>query len=125
MKPSDFMKFSDFFYNGKKYRAVKFSAYRKTATGCEANTLEKNTYQLSNGYALNTVHYFEYEPLRWRILDPSTGHVMCESLVDAQAKLEDITPKQMDKITALYLQILPIMKQYNIDRSQIQHGKKY
>lgn len=44
------------------------------------------------------------------------------SLVDAQAKLEDITAKQLDKITELYLQILPIMRQYNIDRSQIQHG---
>ena len=47
------------------------------------------------------------------------------SLVDAQAKLEDVTPKQMNKVTELYLQILPIMRQYNIDRSQIQHGKKY
>ncbi len=47
------------------------------------------------------------------------------TLVDAQAKLEDVTPKQMNKITELYLQILPIMRQYNIDRSQIQHGKKY
>jgi hypothetical protein len=45
------------------------------------------------------------------------------TLVDAQAKLEDVTPKQMDKITELYLKILPIMRQYNIDRSQIQHGK--
>lgn len=44
------------------------------------------------------------------------------TLVDAQAKLEDVTPKQVDKITELYLQILPIMRQYNIDRSQIQHG---
>ena len=47
------------------------------------------------------------------------------TLVEAQSKLENVTPKQMDKITSLYLQILPIMKQYNIDRSQIQHGKKY
>ena len=44
------------------------------------------------------------------------------TLVAAQAKLEDVTPKQIDKITELYLQILPIMRQYNIDRSQIQHG---
>ena len=44
------------------------------------------------------------------------------SLVDAQGKLEDVTAKQLDKITELYLQILPIMRQYNIDRSQIQHG---
>ena len=47
------------------------------------------------------------------------------TLVDAQAKLEDITPKQMEKITDLYLKILPIMRQYNIDRSQIQSGRKY
>ena len=46
------------------------------------------------------------------------------TLVEAQSKLEDITPKQMDKITELYLQILPIMRQYNIDRSQLQHGSK-
>lgn len=45
-----------------------------------------------------------------------------DTLVAAQAKLEDVTPKQVDKITELYLQILPIMRQYNIDRSQIQHG---
>ena len=44
------------------------------------------------------------------------------TLVDAQARLENVTPKQMDKITELYLQILPVMKQYNIDRSQIHHG---
>ena len=47
------------------------------------------------------------------------------SLVDAQAKLEGVTPKQLDRITEMYLKILPVMRQYNIDRSQIQHGKKY
>jgi hypothetical protein len=47
-----------------------------------------------------------------------------ETLVAAQAKLEDVTPKQLDKITELYLQILPIMSHYNIDRGQIQHGKR-
>lgn len=46
-----------------------------------------------------------------------------DSLVSAQAKLEDVTPKQMDKIVNLYLQILPIMRQYNIDRSQL-NGKR-
>jgi len=41
------------------------------------------------------------------------------SLVEAQGKLEDVTPKQLEKITNLYLQILPIMRQYNIERGQI------
>lgn len=45
------------------------------------------------------------------------------SLSEAQSKLEGVTPKQKDKITELYLKIIPIMKQYNIDRGQIQIGK--
>ncbi len=44
------------------------------------------------------------------------------TLVDAYAKLEDTTPKQKEKITELYVKIIPIMNQYNIDRGQIQHG---
>ena len=47
-----------------------------------------------------------------------------KSLVDAQSKLENTTPKQRERATNLYLQILPIMKQYNIDRGQIQNGNK-
>ena len=43
-----------------------------------------------------------------------------ETFTAAQNKLGDLTKKEKDKITELYVQILPIMKQYNIDRSQIQ-----
>ena len=46
-----------------------------------------------------------------------------QSLTEAQSKLENITAKQREKITDLYLKIIPIMSQYNIDRGQIQHGK--
>ncbi len=46
-----------------------------------------------------------------------------KSLSEAQSKLEGVTPKQKDKITDLYLKIIPVMKQYNIDRGQIQVGK--
>ena len=45
-----------------------------------------------------------------------------KSLTEAQSKLEEVTPKQKEKITELYLKILPVMSQYNIDRGQIQHG---
>jgi hypothetical protein len=41
------------------------------------------------------------------------------TLVEAQDRLENVTAKQRDQITELYLQILPIMRQYNIDRSQM------
>jgi hypothetical protein len=44
------------------------------------------------------------------------------SFVEAQAKLTSVTTKQKEKIVELYLKILPIMADYNIDRGQIQHG---
>lgn len=43
-----------------------------------------------------------------------------ETFTAAQNKLEKLTKKEKDKVTELYVQLLPIMKQYNIDRSQIQ-----
>lgn len=43
-----------------------------------------------------------------------------DTFTAAQNKLENLTKKEKDKVTELYVQLLPIMKQYNIDRSQIQ-----
>lgn len=43
-----------------------------------------------------------------------------DTFVAAQNKLEKLSKKEKDKVTELYVQLLPIMKQYNIDRSQIQ-----
>ena len=43
-----------------------------------------------------------------------------ETFTAAQNKLGDLTKKEKDKVTELYVKMLPIMKQYNIDRSQIQ-----
>ena len=42
-----------------------------------------------------------------------------ETFTIAQNKLGDLTKKEKDKVTELYVQLLPIMKQYNIDRSQV------
>jgi len=43
-----------------------------------------------------------------------------ETFTAAQNKLGKLTKKEKDRVTELYVQLLPIMKQYNIDRSQIQ-----
>ena len=43
-----------------------------------------------------------------------------KSLTEAYSNLGELTAKQKEKVTDLYLKIIPIMKQYNIDRSQIQ-----
>ena len=45
-----------------------------------------------------------------------------ETFTAAQSKLGELTNKEKEKITELYVKIIPIMKQYNIDRSQIQRS---
>ena len=45
------------------------------------------------------------------------------SLTEAQGKIK-ATQKQKEKLTNLYLAILPIMQQYNIDRGQLQINGK-
>lgn len=43
-----------------------------------------------------------------------------DTFTAAQNKLDKLTKKEKERVTELYVQILPIMKQYNIDRSQLQ-----
>lgn len=84
MRPGDYMQFADFFCDGTKYRAVTFSTYRPSGTGYQSGIINR-TLQDDNGYMPNYVYYFKYEPLTWRILDPSAGYIMCENLIDSQA----------------------------------------
>ena len=42
-----------------------------------------------------------------------------ETFTAAQNKLEGLSKKEKDQVTDLYVELLPIMKQYNIDRSQL------
>ena len=83
MVQGDWMKYSDFTYNGVKYRAVTFSQYRPERATASSSSIW--TCQEDNGYTPNNVYYFKYEPLKWRVLDPSTGLVLCESIIDSQA----------------------------------------
>ncbi|MEE1010430.1 MAG: DUF6273 domain-containing protein, partial [Acutalibacteraceae bacterium] len=83
MTPGIFMKYVDVTFNDVKYRGVKFSEYRpqKTIFNCS----ESNSNQDDNGYYTDTAYWFVYEPLKWRVLDPNDGLILCESIIDAQA----------------------------------------
>ena len=81
MVPSDYMRYTDVMYGGNKYRGVVFDSYRPYCTGYTSSSNE----QSSNGYYTNTVYWFKYEPIKWRVLDPSTGMVMSEMILDSQA----------------------------------------
>lgn len=86
MTAKDYMKYADVAYNGERYRAVTFSLYRGTSTAQEsvATPNGNNSYQYTNGYLINQVYWFKYEPISWRVLDGQTGLLMCESLIDSQ-----------------------------------------
>lgn len=84
MKPVDgMMLYKDIVYGGNKYRAVKINQYRPASTGY-LSTADKS-YQDDNGYYTGNTYYFKYEPLRWRVLNPSEGYVMCNIIIDSQA----------------------------------------
>ena len=82
MKPvENMMLYKDISYNGSKYRAVKLNQYRPYCTWYTSS----DTYQDDNGYYTGNTYYFKYEPLTWRVLDPSEGYVMCNQIIDSQA----------------------------------------
>ena len=71
---------------GEKYRGVYFSQYRPT--NIVESATASNAMQDDNGYALNTVHWFKYEPITWTILEEDTSAkkalVLCDLIIDAQ-----------------------------------------
>ena len=81
MQPSDYMQYCDVKYGGNKYRGVVFSQYRPSTgeTFPASDSIQEN-----NGYTTGTTYWFKYEPLQWKVLDPSEGLVMCVSIIDSQ-----------------------------------------
>lgn len=88
MAQNSYMKYADVTYNGQKYRAVQIVEYRpeytykKTAVGASING--KRPQQAVNSFSLNKTYWFMYQPLAWRVLDPETGLIVCENIIDAQ-----------------------------------------
>lgn len=78
MTASDYMRYKDVLYGGNKYRGVVFDSFRPEETGDKLSSL------ITNSYKKNTVYWFKYDPIRWRVLDPTTGMVMSETILDSQ-----------------------------------------
>ena len=85
MQPGNYMQFADFFVDKEKYRAVTLSSYRPIYTGYEANANGNYSNQDEFGYTLDLIYFFKYEPLEWRVLDPESGLVLSETIIDSQA----------------------------------------
>ena len=80
MQPSDYMLYTDVYYQGGKYRAVKKLKLRPNYT------YEQFPTDVGSGNnILNYVYWFKYEPIRWIVLDPAAGLLHCQNVLDAQA----------------------------------------
>ena len=84
MKSSDYMKYKDVTYNGSKYRGVTFGTYRPIYTGYKSTNSTNSSYQDDNGFTIGNVYWFRFEPLRWRVLDTTTGLIVCDTIIDSQ-----------------------------------------
>ena len=84
MHASDYMYYCDVKYGNYKYRGVTFDTYRPFFTGETSSADTDCSYQDDNGYEPENIYWFKYEPLKWRILDPTTGLVICETIIDSQ-----------------------------------------
>ena len=84
MKPGDFMRYTDIVVDGVKYRGVKFTSYRPYCTGYVSSDAYYSD-QDESGYYVGNTYWFRFDPLRWRVLDPAAGLVLCETVIDSQA----------------------------------------
>ncbi len=75
---SEYSWYVDIVYNGVKYRGVYYTQYRPFLPGQEGTT--DWSYQGDNGYDINTVYWFKYEPIKWQIIYSANGKL---SLVSA------------------------------------------
>lgn len=82
MKQGDWMRYVDVPYGDSIYRGVKFTNYRPLHTWKVKN--KSNTEQTVNGYETNTVYWFKFEPIKWKVLNAETKLVLSEIVLDSQ-----------------------------------------
>ena len=82
---TNFMWYIDLEYSGEKYRGVYFTSYRPDRITYSSST-SSYSYQDDNGYYTDTVYWFKWEPIKWRILTESDGKAMIlsELMLDSQ-----------------------------------------
>lgn len=65
--------YNDVELEGEKYRAVYYTKYRPFST--DRSSIETQCFQDENGYAVNSIYWFKFEPIKWRILRELDGEL--------------------------------------------------
>ncbi len=76
--------YQDVEYVGAKYRAVYFTLYRYVYADYSPDANGENSRQYENGYRIETVYWFKYEPIKWKIVKTEAGlsTIVAESVLD-------------------------------------------
>ena len=96
---SDYMWFIDVEYQNNRYRGVYFTEYRPYFT---KGGFQSTIYQEVNGYTTNTIYWFKYEPIEWRILEQKDGTalLMANIILDSQQYyMDSATNRSIDSNT--------------------------
>ncbi len=83
------MWYKDIVYQNRKYRGVYFSSYKPSDTTKASS--ENTSYQYRNGYNINTVYWFMWKDIEWRVLteDGETAFLLINSGIDAKEFFPD------------------------------------
>lgn len=81
---SDYMWYIDIEEGNEKYRGVYFTSYRPIDVNQAAT--EANSQQKNNGYNVNSVYWFKFEPIKWVVLQATAEKalIVCDMIIDSQ-----------------------------------------
>lgn len=81
---SSYMWYIDLIVDGNKYRGVYFTNYRPS--WILYSLPNQISFQYDNGYKVNNIYWFKYEPITWRVLDVQSdkAFLMADLILDSQ-----------------------------------------
>jgi hypothetical protein len=81
---SSFMWYIDLINESNEYRGVYFTSYRPIDTNDTSSAANSN--QDNKGYTTNSVYWFRFEPITWRVLDVQSGNafLLADLVLDSQ-----------------------------------------
>ena len=81
MKQTNCMKYADVELDGYRYRAVLIEKYRPSSVLSPA--IAEESWQDENGFLLNKIYWFLFEPIQWIVLNKNSGLIISEKVLDA------------------------------------------
>ena len=70
--------YQDIMFEGAQYRAVYFNS--ELPKNCSQSYSESNQYQQTNGYNKGTLYFFDYQPIKWQIVEETENYYTLVSL---------------------------------------------